>query len=968
MNALIATLNQWGASFLHGAGAMLWQSSLLAVVILLVDFGLRQRVRASVRHGLWLVLLVKLILPPAFALPTSPAWWWSRRVPEAARRSVAEESPAEPVVTQDNLATPQFNPPMPLPAPAPCPPLTLAGWGLLMAAAGSLGLLLFLGLRYAQVLRLGRLAEEAPELEQLMTEARQLAGLRVWVRVKISPDTMSPAVCGLFRPVILLPQSLVEILSPEQVRAVLVHELMHVRRGDVWVNCAQGLLQIVYWWHPLVWLANARIRRVREEAVDDAVMVALRADAEIYAPTLLAVARFALRCPLASLGLVGILESRSALRQRIERLVNLPVPARAGLSFVSLFGLLLFSAVALPMGDAPPPVPMEMAQTFPPPVVFQDDPLIPSALAAPESIPPNADKTPWPDHQFEGYQSINLRADFFILDESELRAKVPALGNAQAPVAIGPDEVDDLVTHLKQAGARFFNNYEEGIDVPGISGTSQHYRIGGFLHRTGTAEFTTTNIDGRSMISGTEISLPARQPDWTPVDFTVRPWQQDDRIRCELTLGTGEPPQHFQSAELTIIAGGALAWMTTASVKPGKCQVVFLMSWNTNDSLPSATFQHRRIPLDNGFQSFVDDQLGRNWRNPAKSIWRGANDWGRRDEDLVYPLLHEAGLNWLPPRRLTYNYFDSLEVYAPAKDVKVIEAMVGKISKTYIQNDITNLVQAGKLSYENGKLDEAERALKLAIVWDPTNAGARYYLDQIAQARKGGRPAPTPPRSESHSSGTRLISLMLTGNVGLPQFRYQTGLTSGNSPEEYLAVFRKLLASRGASLPTNSLWLRDQGSLLVRGSPRELTAVESMFEELNRTQRLPQTAAAARPAVQAGAAEVNQPSAVSAGVDTNLYLRTFKVNTNILEKTFTVMGGSLSARNQSTNFNVGFRDVFKAMGVDLKPPEASFYNDRLGLLFIRATSGDLDMVERIVESLNQDGPLDDRPFDTTRPP
>src|SRR4029077_3963657 len=131
--------------------------------------------------------------------------------------------------------------------------------------------------------------------------------------------TMSPAVCGLFRPVILLPRALAERLSPAQLRVVLLHEIFHLRRGDVWVNCAQSLLQIVYWWHPLLWVANARIRRVREEAVDDVVMLTLRDDAENYAPRLLGVAKLAFSRPLVSLGLVGILESRGALRQRIER-------------------------------------------------------------------------------------------------------------------------------------------------------------------------------------------------------------------------------------------------------------------------------------------------------------------------------------------------------------------------------------------------------------------------------------------------------------------------------------------------------------------------------------------------------------------------------------------------------------------------------------------------------------------------
>ncbi|HEX9048630.1 MAG TPA: M56 family metallopeptidase [Verrucomicrobiae bacterium] len=175
------------------------------------------------------------------------------------------------------------------------------------------------------------------------------------IRIKVTDERMSPAVCGLFRPVILLPRTLAEKLSAEQLRAVLLHELFHLRRRDVWVNCAQALLQIAYWWHPLLWLANARIRRLREEAVDDAVMLTLGNEADSYAPTLLEVAKLALQRPLLSLGLVGIMESRSALRQRIERLVNFRAPHKAGLTLVSLCVICIFSAVALPMGQGPAP-------------------------------------------------------------------------------------------------------------------------------------------------------------------------------------------------------------------------------------------------------------------------------------------------------------------------------------------------------------------------------------------------------------------------------------------------------------------------------------------------------------------------------------------------------------------------------------------------------------------------------------
>lgn len=347
MNSFIETLNQWGGNFVSFAWPMLWQSSLLIAGLFAVDLFFQRRMRASIRYALWLVVLVKLCVPPTLALPTSPAWWLHKTPPPIVAK-------AEPhyTITYDHTPLPEI-PPAPLTAfVAPKPTLTNAAW-LLVASAASLVLLCWLLVRWWQITRQIRRARGSERLATLADEAQTFIGTKFKVQVKLTTNAMSPAVCGLFRPAILIPQSLAANFSDEQLRAVLLHELIHLRRRDVWMNFAQALLQIVYWWHPLVWLANARIRRVREEAVDDAVMLALRDEADAYAPTLLEVAKLALNRPLASLGLVGIMESRHALRQRIERLIDFRPPRHTGLTLVSLLGILTFTAVAVPMGDGP---------------------------------------------------------------------------------------------------------------------------------------------------------------------------------------------------------------------------------------------------------------------------------------------------------------------------------------------------------------------------------------------------------------------------------------------------------------------------------------------------------------------------------------------------------------------------------------------------------------------------------------
>ena len=343
---LVEAANRWAEPALQFAWPMLWQSSLLIGGLWALDLILKERLRPAVRYALWLVVLVKLLLPPSLAFPTSPCWWLrpakTVSITPEATKVVTSTSEAAPRGFADAAVLTKLTP--------PAPRLSSSSWVCAGAIGGILGLLAWLLVRWWQVVRDARRAVGAPGwLERLLPEQARPT------RIKLTERAQSPAVCGLVQPVILLPRALTEELQPRQLRAVLLHEWFHLRRGDVWVNCLQALVQIAYWWHPLLWLANARIRRLREEAVDDAVMLALAGEAESYAPTLLEVAKLSLGRPQVSLGLVGILESRSSLRQRIERLVDFRPPRKSGLTIGSSLAVLAFAALAMPMGEAPAP-------------------------------------------------------------------------------------------------------------------------------------------------------------------------------------------------------------------------------------------------------------------------------------------------------------------------------------------------------------------------------------------------------------------------------------------------------------------------------------------------------------------------------------------------------------------------------------------------------------------------------------
>ena len=78
-----------------------------------------------------------------------------------------------------------------------------------------------------------------------------------------------PAVIGFFRPIVLLPMRALTGLTPEQLEAVIAHELGHIKRFDVAVNFFQVIAETLFFFHPAVWWLNKRIRADREDCCDD---------------------------------------------------------------------------------------------------------------------------------------------------------------------------------------------------------------------------------------------------------------------------------------------------------------------------------------------------------------------------------------------------------------------------------------------------------------------------------------------------------------------------------------------------------------------------------------------------------------------------------------------------------------------------------------------------------------------------
>ncbi len=362
----VEMLNAVGQMFCSHAWSVFVQVSVLIAALLALDLLLRQRVRAVVRYAMWMLVFVKLLLPPTLSLPTSIGYYRPEHKTVSQKQTepvveqpapIAEVRPVrrEPVVVLAPAVVVSHADVVPAPA-APAavrPAITWRGWVFLGWFAGVLTLSVYLLRRVQYVRKLIRRSTPASDaLADVLTQCAAVLRLRSCPALRLSDDAPGPAVCGLFRPVVLMPTSLAEGLHGERLRTVLVHELAHVRRADLWVNFAQTLLLVVYFYHPLLWLANAIVRRLREQAVDETVLVALDAEAESYGTTLIDLAEMTFHRPALGLRLIGIAESKKALEGRIRHMITQPKPRTAKLGLAGLLAIALAAAVLLPMARA----------------------------------------------------------------------------------------------------------------------------------------------------------------------------------------------------------------------------------------------------------------------------------------------------------------------------------------------------------------------------------------------------------------------------------------------------------------------------------------------------------------------------------------------------------------------------------------------------------------------------------------
>jgi GWxTD domain-containing protein len=282
-----------GWTLLHS----LWEGALLAALLGTLLLLIRSpRIRYVSACSALLLILLAFAFTLVYFLPSTAPAIRNPKAPNLVWNSIGSASPAAPWYEDLAVAVPWFA------------PVWFAGVLLIYIRA-------LAGCFSIQRLRRRGVCSPQPHWQSELSRLSALLLVSRPVRLLESSFAEVPVLLGHFRPLILIPAGMLSGLPPEQVEAILLHELAHIRRHDYLINALQRLVEGLLFYHPAAWWISRLIRTERENCCDDMV-VSVTGNAPEYARTLAALEqnRFSGRQP--ALAVTG-----GRLMKRIHRLL-----------------------------------------------------------------------------------------------------------------------------------------------------------------------------------------------------------------------------------------------------------------------------------------------------------------------------------------------------------------------------------------------------------------------------------------------------------------------------------------------------------------------------------------------------------------------------------------------------------------------------------------------------------------------
>jgi beta-lactamase regulating signal transducer with metallopeptidase domain/tetratricopeptide (TPR) repeat protein len=324
------------------------QSCVIICLILIIRFLLHKKIAVRWLYILWLLLLVRMMLPALPQTKFSPANY----VPETARQVYSEpvkQARAEDIKLPLTAEQPIYS------SVASTNQERLSGWpevnyrnifaGIWLAGLVFWGLYLIVSnyRLYRSITRQRPLIDE--KILNLFEDCKTMMGVNTIVGIVAVDNISSPALFGFVRPRLLLPKPMLSDFSMQDLKYVFLHELAHLKRNDILVSWITSILQIMHWFNPLVWFAFAKMRVDRELACDSLVLSYIKQErsGEYGQSIVNLLEKFSKQRYMPSMA--GILEEKHQMKRRIKMIAEFK-SKRAKFSILAAVVLSVFAFVA----------------------------------------------------------------------------------------------------------------------------------------------------------------------------------------------------------------------------------------------------------------------------------------------------------------------------------------------------------------------------------------------------------------------------------------------------------------------------------------------------------------------------------------------------------------------------------------------------------------------------------------------
>ena len=309
---------------------------------LVVIWRFTRRASAHGRYLMGVLVLVKCVVPGFLDLPLTG--WLGPMIVPAISAPMAQPG-GKPDITADVNRTAAE----PLLVSGPVlSPGKMCSWVWVFGAGA---MLVFAGAKAIGIQNRLRRTRVDPDLnlECEFLELSRRIGLRGRPKLCLLASAGQPFVWGILRGCIYLPEAFPHEGKTRERQAVLAHELAHVLRWDALLNLLQVLVQAVFWFHPVVWWLNARLRHEREKCCDEMAIASLRIDPAEYGSALVEhlVSRVSPAVPPSSLAMSG---KAKELEDRLKTILRTNRSFHLWPNLAAVLGVLAASVVILPAG------------------------------------------------------------------------------------------------------------------------------------------------------------------------------------------------------------------------------------------------------------------------------------------------------------------------------------------------------------------------------------------------------------------------------------------------------------------------------------------------------------------------------------------------------------------------------------------------------------------------------------------